>query len=243
MLSDIRVGKFTSSNIWKLMTKGRGAAPSKTRTTYIEEVSMEGRLKRALSNEMFSRSVSWGKLVEKRVASLLAQKNAFEYKYDSEKTIVHPDIDYWVGTPDLIAANKVGDIKCPYTLKSFIQLVDIMSIADLEALKKDFPEYYWQLVSNAVLTNKQTAELIVYCPYRDELEQIRDLACESGESDYAWIEGASDFEMPFLIAAGEYKNLNRFEFEVDKVDKNELATQVRQAVMELKEAKNDKKQG
>ena len=39
-----------------------------------------------------------------------------------------------------------------------------------ELLKENHPEYFWQLVSNAILMNVSFAELIVYMPYKDELE-------------------------------------------------------------------------
>ena len=93
-------------------------------------------------------------------------------------------------------------------------------------------QYYWQLVSNAILTGCKYAELIVYVPYLSELQDIRDLAMNwtgDNEHHYKWIAFAMDDEMPYLIEGGHYKNLNRLRFEVPDADKAHLTERVLKA--------------
>ena len=118
-----RVGNFTSSEIVALMSSdksGKGfGAPA---LTYISETNMERLLGRSLTDEVSSRPMSWGTLLEERVFDLLG----LNYTYSSKVTDVHPEISYWAGSKD--GTNEEGekaviDIKCPITLKSFVGLV------------------------------------------------------------------------------------------------------------------------
>lgn len=226
MLSNIRVGKITSSSIHYLMKKGRGNLPSVQTTTYLEEKLMEKRLGRSLDVEMSSRPTSWGTLIESRLYSLLDQ---FEYTYCSSDTLQHPEIEYWVGTPDFLTLDKVCDGKCPFTLKEFVRLADICISGDVEKLKTVKPEYYWQLVSNSILTGKKTAELIAYAPYLSELQSIREMTenlDEEIQNKAAWIFFSQDNDLPWLPDDGYYKNINKLSFEVSEEDKQALTDAV-----------------
>lgn len=229
MLSNIRVGRFTSSSIHFLMKKGRGGAPSVATQSYIEEKIMERKLGRTLNADLSSRPTVWGHALEKRLNTLL---NMFEYNYCSDETVQHPEISSWVGTPDFVTSDRVVDAKCPYTLKSFCQLADIAIAGDVEKLKEDKPEYYWQLVSNSILTNRKNAELIVYCPYKSELQDIRDTtdSLEEGEQNkLAWIYFSEDEDLPYLVEGNYYKNMYKFVFEVPEIDKDALTSAVVEA--------------
>jgi len=226
-MSTDRNANFSSSSIYKLVKTGRGEAEfSAPGLTYIDEKRMEGRLGRALTTEHNARPTTWGTFVEGRVFDILP----LNYKLESYTRLKHPKIKHWTGAPDLIDEVIVGDIKCPYTLKAFCQVVD--SMTDVEALKKAVPEYYWQLVSNAILSDKDVAELIVYCPYQEELDAIRDMAQNfSGDQNkIAWINWAEDRDLPHLIKGKHYKNINIFRFDIPKEDKQFLEERVTLAV-------------
>lgn len=219
-----RIGRFTSSKIHNLMKRDRGGksfgAPA---LTYIEETNMARRLGRSLTNETNSRETSWGKCLE----PIAFDKLGFDYELVSDVTLTHPDIPYWGGSPDLIKPGTVGDIKCPMTLKSFCQFVDAGSI---DAIRADHPSgeaYYWQLVSNAILTNSQFAELIVYVPYRADLPLIRLTALDN--EAYKWIGWADDYELPWLNEGGHYHDINTIRFEVPQSDKELLTDTVLEA--------------
>ena len=92
-----RNGNFTSSEIYKLLTNGRAAgtlgAPC---LDYIKEKQMERRLGRQLTDENLARALSWGKLVERMAFENLGTN----YQLCSADTIIHPQYNYWCGTPD-----------------------------------------------------------------------------------------------------------------------------------------------
>lgn len=145
MLSNLRNGNFTSSEVVALLSMGSrdmtkdemGAHklnnpsskkktiecwPGKAAITYINQCNMERRLGRSLDNELDARPTNWGKFVEPLLFTLLDG----DYTYNSSDTLTHPELDYWKGTPDgfKITENKtVVDAKCPFTLESFCKLV------------------------------------------------------------------------------------------------------------------------
>lgn len=240
----VRVGNFTSSTIGALMSNGTAKnSIGKPAHTYIEECNMERRLGRSLENDSNAKHLSWGKLVEKRVFELLG----LEYKLVSENTLEHPTIDYWCGSPDAQKFDEGGtvvDIKCPMTLKSFCQLVDsnypdnpndqeskyngIVAMDIIRSTHKEGEKYYWQLVSNAILINAKYAELIVYVPYQNELQSIRDLAQQMDELHrYYWVANSYDDDLPNLIEGGFYNNLNVIRFEIPQEDKDALTERVK----------------
>lgn len=233
MINNIsRVGNFTSSEIVALTKVAKdGKSFGAPAMTYISECNMERRLGRSLTDEVNARPLIWGKMVEARVFELMG----LEYSLVSSDTVVHPTIPFWAGSPDGVAEDTVADIKCPITLKSFCQLVDplyqgLTGMAAMNAIRdthKDGDKYYWQLVSNAILTSSNFAELVVYVPYKDELTEIREMA--EGNSNAYWIWSASDDELPHLIEGGYYKNINVIRFEVPQADKDLLNQKVMSA--------------
>lgn len=222
-----RIGNITSSEIVALTKKAKDqksfGAPA---ITYIAECNMERRLGRSLTEEVNARPLTWGKLLERRPFDQLG----LEYSLTSTDTIVHPSIPYWAGSPDggKYAPKTVIDIKCPMTLKSFCQLVDAGLAGGIEQIRedhKDGDKYYWQLVSNAILTGSEWAELIVYMPYKSELGDIRMMAANvpgDQASRHYWIAMACEDELPYLLDGGVYQNVNVIAFKVPEADKKLL---------------------
>jgi hypothetical protein len=227
----MRTGNFTSSEIAALMKNGKVKGTfGEPALTYIEECNMERRLGRQLENETNSKETTWGNMVEGHVFDLLS----LEYSTISKQTIVHPNYDFWSGTPDSICygqENTVVDIKSPFTLKSFCQLVDSWERGGITAVRethKQGEKYYWQIVSNACLTGCNWGELIVYVPFKSELDAIRKLA-DFIEGNSKWILYTIDNDIPWLPDRGHYKNLNKFRFPVPEADKTALTNRVAEA--------------
>lgn len=230
MNNEYRNGNFTSSEIVALTKKGKVAGSfGVPALTYIEETNMERRLGRSLTDESNARPLTWGKLLEPRAFD----KTDLSYVLCSDVSIIHPTIKYWSGSPDGTKPDTVIDIKCPMTLKSFCNLVDPLyaGLAGMDAINsvrenhKDGEKFYWQLVSNAILTNSKFAELIVYVPYFSELEEIKlmaQLVPTEILSKHYWIAMAQDDELPYLKDEGYYKNINIIRFEVPQSDKDFL---------------------
>lgn len=242
MLSPSRTGNFTSSGIVALTTQGKVKGTfGKPAFTYIEKKNKERRLGRPITKDFDAKSTSWGNLIEQRAFDLLST----DYVMCSKVTLEHPIITYWKGTPDAYKEVDnlitIVDEKCPFTLDSFCDLVDAykeegkvihkaLTIEAVRANHKEGDTYYWQIISNACLIEAKTGlkvtkgELIIYVPYKSELEAIRDLASSAGEGgEYTkWINFASDEQLPHLIDGGRYKNINIIEFDIPNFDKEFL---------------------
>lgn len=228
-----RKGSFSSSGIFALCSKGRAKNSIGTPFyTYVEEKLFERLLNRPLNKEHSARPTSWGNLVEEYAFDKLG----LEYSLVSKKRYAHKDFpEYWTGMPDLITDDLVGDIKCPYTIKSFCKLVKSMKLG-VDELKKNHPDYYWQLVSNAILCDRDKAMLVVYVPYLEDLEEIRELARDyvNDSNEYAFINWALDEELPYILKDGYYSDINSIEFEVPQEDKDFLTSRVELAIDILK---------
>ena len=233
-----RTGNFSSSAIHKLMSKGRGnwslenvGAPFKS---YVQEKIYESRTGVSMNKDISARPAIWGWFMEQWV---FENKMGLDYSLVSKKRYKHPDLP-WSGMPDTLLEDSVGDIKNPYTLLSFCQKVD--SLESLESFKSLTPEYYWQLVSNAILAEKEYAEIFIHVPYQDELAAIRE-ATEDYDGDQnkvAWINWATDDELPHILKDHYYKDLNHFRFKVPEEDKELLTERVKMASKLLNQSLN-----
>lgn len=215
----LRHGRFTSSQIFRLMHNGRQA-------DYIAEKRWERKLQRSIKTEAWSKPISWGNFVEQ----IAFEKLPMKYTLLSKVTTPHPKYgDVWAGSTDLITADAVGNIKCP-ELKAFCQLVDTADSegnCDPEALRKHkYGEYFWQLISDACINEKQFCELIPYVPYFNDLSAIQDRAAAS--DDYGWIAIADSNTLAWLHKDAGYNDINILRFDATPY-KDELEEQVLEA--------------
>lgn len=229
--SEIRIGRFTSSEIHRLCGFGKDkVSPSVALESYAREKAMEKRLGRPLSLVKHSRATLWGNFVEARVHELLDTS----YSSAPTVTIVHPEYDFWAGSPDNRRERErvVCDTKC-YEPENFACYVDMLTLAqpsnNTDLFKKEYAKEYWQLVSNACILGFDKIEAIVYMPYFSELEEIRMMAQNYEDHDahqYRFIYQSPYYELPYLPDNGHYKNLNIFQFEVPQSDKDFLTSRV-----------------
>jgi hypothetical protein len=229
-MTNSRIGTFSSSSIWKLMTNGKAKdSLGKPALTYIKEKRYESKLGREIANEQGKRPTSWGDLVE-QVA--FVQLDNVENANEKER-LSHPDLP-WTGQPDYTNIELVGDIKCPFSLLSFCEMYEIETGEELKTIK---PEYYWQLVSNSILANKQECELTIFVPLQEQLELIRELSKSiDGEEQnkFAWVNWAQDNELPYLLPDSYYKPLKQIKFTPSEQDKKDLIKRVTLATELLK---------
>lgn len=240
-----RYGNFTSSEIVALTSMGKRdmtpeemseykaanpkgrkttieAWPGEAALTYIRQTNMERRLGRSLDNESTARALSWGKCCE----IVAHDKLSSDYTFCAKTTLQHPDISYWLGSPDVVAfeTKYVGDIKCPLTLQAFCEMLDASdnykerTIESCVENHRNGEKYATQIISNACITGAVKGELIVYVPYYSDLDTIRRRAAAldaAGEKGYSWIAYASDNEIPWIPdECTEYEDLNIIEFDI-----------------------------
>jgi len=213
-----RIGNFTSSEIYKLLSEGRtkgtmGAAA----ITYIEEKNMERILGRSIGTEVEARPLQWGKCCE----DIVFEELSTAYIRTGDTTFVHPRYDYWAGSPDVRKDNAVGEIKCPLTMDSFFRLVyggTVFGMVDgFEAKGAAFKahskgkQYLCQTISNAAILEVPKAEFIVFMPKKSQLDRIRENACFLG---YNSISYCTDEELPYLPDDHPKAGVNIIEFDV-----------------------------
>lgn len=224
-----RVANFTSSQIYRLMSKGRGnwsvenvGAPFKS---YVREKVIEHRTGVPINKEVNAKPAIWGWFMEQWV---FETKMGLDYRLVSKERYKHPKLA-WSGMPDTLLEDSVGDIKNPYTIISFCDKVD--SLESPEKFKEECPEYYWQLVSNAILADKEYAEIFIHVPYEDELESIREYTeqYDGDQNKVAFINWATDAEIPHIKKGMYYKDLNHLRFKVLEEDKELLTERVKLA--------------
>ena len=232
-----RAANFTSSSIHKLMSNDRkGTGIGSPGLTYIAEKRMEAKLGRQLQKETSSCSTSWGTFVQHRVTNLLLPTSCQPTK---DVRRVHPLITNWTGAEDYLRHNEdgsrsVGEIKC-FELKRFCEVHDAASIG-AASLREEAPEIYWQLVSNAILNECDTAELCLYVPYQSELSVIKeDASMPDVEHQFQWMQYAKDDELPYLVEGMYDKNISIFRFNISEEDVRLLTNRVIMAVKMLGE--------
>lgn len=249
-----RVGHITSSKIHLIcqsssrdkkspITDNKWSAGA---LTYFEEKRYERKLGRCLDVGGYSRAAAWGIFFEMIVFNHLG----LQYKIESKDSTEHPDKefkDYWSGSRDLIVPNvKIAEIKC-YQLKKFCQYTDALTIPitkkftiqdKIDNLKTKFPQEYYQLISNAIINNVDTAEAISFAPYESEMPEIREIASDpelnlENQWHYRFISEEPNENLAVLKDDGHYKNLNMFEFKIPQQDIDFLYQRMRLAKLEI----------
>ena len=226
----LRVGRITSSNIHKIMTTGKGihgfGAPA---ITYISELNLERRMQVSLKQEVYSRPMAWGKLIEMWV---FKDDNYLDTSFQScgDKTLSHPTCEFWAGSPDYKSTSKSIIAECKgYERKNFAAYADAIATGDTEIIKRDCPEEYWQMVSNAIILGFTKVQPVLFMPYKSELADIRLFAGDVDVDNpfmFKWISDSMDAQLPYLVDGGYYNNFNSCILEVPQKDIDFLTERV-----------------
>lgn len=240
MNTSSRWGRFTSSNVHKLIKLDKKGDFQATGITYMQEKSIERKMKSCLDGGAHTQALAWGNFMELVVYSILG----VEYQISSKDTSLHPiHGNYWSGSKDLFTVdNKTGkmqsiaEIKC-YQKKNFALYTDCILKKDIELFKEEFPKEYWQIVSNCCIEGVDIGEAITYMPYMSEYEVIKEMAEDYDGADawkYKFIRDLPIEDLPFLPDNGYYKNINKFAFIVPDEDKKLLESRIIQAEEKIK---------
>jgi hypothetical protein len=244
-----RIGHLTSSEIVNLFSRGKREMTAEELAlrpksgkgssvkyieegfgdgalTYIAKKRMERRLGRGLNDVGTAKPMLWGKNAEKVCFDLLGK----EYQLSSLETIEHPEYTWFAGSPDGRNEDAVLEIKCPFTVYSFCTFADCKDISEIREKHPDGEKYYWQCVGNSILLDLNYSELIIYCPYKSELNLVREEAENAWNlNKVAWIALSDDEDLPYIPDNGHYKNLYKFRFEIPKSDKELLTNLIIEA--------------
>ena len=155
---DIRLGLFTSSQIYNLFVKGRGEGISKSAETYITQKAIETIY--PLEVEGFSsKAMQWGTENEDNA------RNVYEVMTGNEVTNGGFFIfDENTGSsPDgLVGNDGIVEIKCPYTRINHIQnVINLKDDVDLYKLNK---AYYYQVHHQMFCSGRKWVDFMSFDP-------------------------------------------------------------------------------
>ena len=139
----IREGKFTASEIHKLMGTPRNKSEylSETAKSFVYDKASE--LLTGIRKPIWGEALTWGTENEKEAFEYFQQNQDEFYTYYGGETYTFiPYGEYSGYSPDALGSNCLVEIKNPFN--SGIHLKN-RAIIDAEFLLKLHPEYYWQM--------------------------------------------------------------------------------------------------
>lgn len=150
---EMRKGRITSSEIYKIMGKGD---LTETAKTYLLEKVCE--LYGGVTEPATGAALTWGTDLEP--VAIEHYEKLTKVKVDKASFI--PVGDYYGGSPDgLIPKEGIIEVKCPFKSANHFKHGMINSA---EKFKKIAPNYYWQCVSNMVCAEAKWCDFISYDP-------------------------------------------------------------------------------
>jgi putative phage-type endonuclease len=150
---EMRKGRITSSEIYKIMGKGD---LSETAKTYLLEKVCE--LYGGVTEPATGAALTWGTELE----SVAIEHYEKLTNVKVEKASFIPVGEYYGGSPDgLLLPEGIIEVKCPF--KSANHFKHGM-ISTPEKFKKIAPNYYYQCISNMICANAKWCDFISYDP-------------------------------------------------------------------------------
>lgn len=198
----IRVGRFTASQQWRLMDaakremtveelkarpkSGKGSSAKLTydhtvlsdaAMTYINEKVAEV-LTGQCKQQGYAFPIVWGTEKEPEARERFREKTGFEVETVGFFTYT----DHAGGSPDgLVNDDAILEIKCPFD--SSVQLQYLM-LTDQWDLKRCFKEHYWQCQSNMLFTERELCHFVTYDPrMQNEKHQLTHMVIRASKED------------------------------------------------------------
>lgn len=160
-----RLGKFTASEIHKLMVKGRNkdAYFGQGALTYIKTKVAEI-ITGERTPDVSSNAIEYGRSLEPEAFEVFNQlrPDLEAVHFGIAVPEFYPFGDFAGGSPDGFTGDGgIIEIKCPYNSTNHIEHLLLTTPEDL----KDYsPEYYYQIQANMMFTQKAKAYFISYDP-------------------------------------------------------------------------------
>jgi hypothetical protein len=186
-----RIGKFTASDCYKLMTHENqiDKLPAGAETHVLEKVGEILTNSCSFSDDWTNAAMQWGKDHEVEAVERFVKEQNKEvkryggnqkfYQYEGDQKILAGHVG---GTPDGDVDELTGlEVKCPNTTT---HLKYLMGVVDAETLKKVEAKYYWQIHMYFLLTGKRAWYFMSYDPrIVNEAKQAHIVKIERNETD------------------------------------------------------------
>ncbi|MBT0554293.1 lambda exonuclease family protein [Riemerella anatipestifer] len=155
-----RRGKFTSSQVYRLMTCLEKDELPKGAITYIEEVIVDELTEGKGAERFKSEDMQRGNDTELEAITRFEKETRLKVYATGEEQEFVELCNYFGGTPDGIIDNDcLIEVKCP---KSKTHLFYLKNLKTQEDLKKHCTNYYWQIQGNLLATGRSKAFFISY---------------------------------------------------------------------------------
>lgn len=168
---EIRRGRFTSSEMYKLLTPPREKAAkeagklSETALTYIN-VKVAEVITGMKKQDSYAFPLVYGKQTEPEGIQYFCEKTGFVH----EPIGFIPFGDHAGGSPDgIINGNQILEVKCPYAVETHI---DYLMLTDQWDLKRLNAAYYYQCQSNLLFSEKELCHFVSYDPRYPEKQRM-----------------------------------------------------------------------
>lgn len=176
---DVRCGRFTASEFWKLMGEPRSKADkeagnfSQTALTYIHTKVAE-----ELTGQVHESSPAyplvWGEEQEPNAKVLFEETTG-------NKVIpctFQPFTDHSGGSPDgFVLDTHILEIKCPYNSSNQIDYLFVKTIWDILEM---WPEYFWQVQMNMVFAKRSRGYFVTYDPrFKEQKHRMKHIEFEA----------------------------------------------------------------
>lgn len=217
-----RIGRFTSSNIYRL------TGTKTVAKTYIDEKRAERCLGRSIDLGANTQPMVWGKVLEYYLHEYVL---GFEYNLCSKDTETHPEYKFWSGSPDFKKIDTAVESKCFYPKRFFELSRNIIKVNEglmtIEEFKKEEKEVFWQVFSNAMILGCDYGEIIAYTPTEAELLDIRNKLENTNLSeniglnpwDVRFIHEKPIYELPYIPEHSNWPNMVKLVFKLSEEDK------------------------
>lgn len=167
----MRIGRFTSSEMNRLMGDPKGVADkaagklSEAAMTYVQQKVAE-----TMTNQIKASSYAfplvYGKDMEEHGRRAFCEKTGFIW---DEIGFVSFG-EHAGGSPDgIINETDILEVKCPSSIDTHI---NYLLLTDQWDLKREKSEYYWQCMSNLLFTKKDKCHFVSYDPRYPEEKQL-----------------------------------------------------------------------
>lgn len=166
---DVRAGKFTASEIHKLMGDPRSKAAkeagewSDAANTYINTKVAEeltGHCEQARSN-----AIEWGEELEPVAKEYFTLITGKPVKFAGFKIFNQ----HAGGSPDGFIDGGIIEIKCPYNSGNQVEYLKLTKGIEIQA---EYPEYWWQMQANMLFNSVNMCLFVTFDPRFPEKQKM-----------------------------------------------------------------------
>jgi len=189
-----RIGKFTASEFYRLVTFPKKTELQPGAITYVSEKAAE--LLTEFSDDGFtSWDMQWGKDHELGAVAEFEKRTGLKVTHTGNNQKFITLGENIGGTPDGLIGKRSGvEIKCPKSSTHF----QYLSITNQEDLKNTCPNYYWQIQGLLHITKRKFWYFISYDPrFKDKQQQLHFIKIKPNLADQVFLYGRLEMAIDY----------------------------------------------